>query len=373
VGIDGPEYETVGAVTCLGIFDPHFIMEFNWYCDEYGLDTISMGVSAAFLLECMQRGFLTVEDTGYAIEWGDMDAVDRLIHDTAYGEGIGIICGMGIHRAKEWVAQKHSKRTGQPVEDIMKELDRFAMETKGLEFSMYISRESLAQQGGYGFALKGPQHDEAWLIFLDQVHNEMETFEMKTAALVWFPLIRTWFNAVGLCKLPWIDVRHPEAASTENPAQNMPSFELYIQYLNSTTGSNKTVDDILNDSKRLHLLQKMINVRQGKGSREHDRIPDRAMGPAFVEEYTARLDYYSDWLKNHLDENEKMPESHEEQHKLLMEKRQKAYSTLCDTVYSAKGFDNNSIPLAETLENFGLLDDKAKDLLKEYTKEEVPA
>ena len=43
------------------------------------------------------------------------------------------------------------------------------MEAKGLEFSEYMTKESLAQQGGYGLALKGPQHDEAWLIFLDMV------------------------------------------------------------------------------------------------------------------------------------------------------------------------------------------------------------
>jgi len=33
VSIDGPEYETVGAVSCMGIFDTHFAMEYNWYCD----------------------------------------------------------------------------------------------------------------------------------------------------------------------------------------------------------------------------------------------------------------------------------------------------------------------------------------------------
>jgi aldehyde:ferredoxin oxidoreductase len=27
--------------------------------------------------------------------------------------------------------------------------------------------------GGFGLALKGLQHDEAWLIFLDMVHNLM--------------------------------------------------------------------------------------------------------------------------------------------------------------------------------------------------------
>ena len=35
------------------------------------------------------------------------------------------------------------------------------MEQKGLEFSEYMPKESLAQQGGYGLTNKGPQHDEA--------------------------------------------------------------------------------------------------------------------------------------------------------------------------------------------------------------------
>ena len=36
---------------------------------------------------------------------------------------------------------------------------------KGMEFSEYATKESLVQQGGYGIANKGPQHDESWLIF----------------------------------------------------------------------------------------------------------------------------------------------------------------------------------------------------------------
>ena len=64
------------------------------------------------------------------------------------------------------------------------------MEAKGLEFAEYVSKESLAQQGGFGLALKGLQHDEAWLIFLDMVHNFMPTFEQKAEALHWFPMFR---------------------------------------------------------------------------------------------------------------------------------------------------------------------------------------
>lgn len=370
VNIDGPEYETAGAVTCMGIFDPQFVMEYNWYCDEYGLDTISMGVTTAFLMECIQRGYLSDEDIGYDLSWGNMEGVDRLLHETARGEGLGKICGQGIMRAKSWVAEKYSIKTGEKEEDVIKELSKFGMEAKGLEFSMYVTKESLAQQGGYGFALKGPQHDEAWLIFIDQIHKEIPSFEMKAAALKWFPLIRTWFNAVGLCKLPWIDVRHPDAASTDNPSKNLPTLEYYVNYFNATVGSQKTLQDILDDSERLQLLQKLINLRQGKGTRSSDQIPLRAIGPAYFNEYKTRADYYDSWLKEQLGENG-IPNDHNIKHRMIIKLRLEAYQKLCDAVYREKGYTQNAVPLPLTLKRFGLLDDKALAILEEFGLEKI--
>jgi len=365
VGIDGPEYETAGAVTCMGIFDPQFIMEFNWYCDEYGIDTISMGVTASFLMECVQRGYLSEEDIGYKLGWGDIAGVDRLLHETAHGENFGRVCSQGVLRAKSWVAERYASKTDQPLDRIVSELDKFAMEVKGLEFSMYITKESLAQQGGYGFSLKGPQHDEAWLIFIDQVHKELPTFEMKAQALKWFPLIRTWFNAVGLCKLPWIDVRHPEADKTDNPAQNQPTLEYYVQYLNATVGCNKSLQDILDDSERLSLIQKLINLRHGKGTRSSDQIPLRAMGPAFLNEYDARSEYYDTWLAEQVG-NANVPDDPEERQLLIIKLRKESYKKLCDAVYKAKGFTPDAVPLPETIEKFDVMDEQARDLLRTF-------
>jgi aldehyde:ferredoxin oxidoreductase len=365
VSIDGPEYETVGAVCCMGIFDPHFVMEYNWYCDEYSLDTISTGVTIAFFMECFQRGFLTADDIGYELKFGNMEATDRLLHEIANGEGFGRVAGQGVARGKKWVAQKCAAPQGTSEQAVMAELNKFGMEVKGLEFSMYISKESLAQQGGYGFALKGPQHDEAWLIFIDQVHKELPTFEQKANALKWFPLIRTWFNATGLCKLPWIDVRNPEAASTAEPAKNLPTLAHYIKYLNATTGSSKKLQDILDDSERLYILQKLINLRQGKGTRASDQIPLRAMGPAYLNEYEFRAEYYDEWLKKQLGDGN-IPVSLEERHKLLLEKRMQAYQKLCDIVYEEKGFTSQGIPKRETVGRFGLMDEQAKQLLDEF-------
>jgi len=365
VDIDGPEYETVGAVSCMGIFDPHFVLEYNWYCDEYGLDTISTGTTTAFFMECLERGFLTAEDIGYELTFGNIDAVDRLLHEIANGEGFGKIVGQGVVRGKKWVAEKYAARNGTSQDDTLAELNKFAMEVKGLEFSMYVTKESLAQQGGYGFALKGPQHDESWLIFIDQVHKELPTFKDKANALKWFPLIRTWFNATGLCKLPWIDVRNPEAAGTDEPAKNIPTLTYYLDYLNATTGSSKTLQDILDDSERLYILQKLINLRHGKGTRISDQIPLRAMGPVYFNEYESRAEYYDGWLREQLNDSE-IPAAPEKKHELLVAKRIEAYQQLCDVVYEEKGFSSDGIPKRETVEKFGLMDEQAEQLLREF-------
>jgi aldehyde:ferredoxin oxidoreductase len=365
VAVDGPEYETVGAVSNMGIFDPQFVLEYNWYCDEYSLDTISVGVTAGFFMECVQRGYLSTEDIGYDLKFGNADAVNRLLHEIAGAEGFGKIAGQGVARAKRWVAKKYASCNQLSEESVMAELNKFGMETKGLEFSMYVTKESLAQQGGYGFALKGPQHDEAWLIFIDQVYKELPELEDKANALKWFPLIRTWFNATGLCKLPWIDVRNPAAATTPEPSKNVPSLNLYVDYMNGTTGSKKTLQDILDDSERLQLLQKLINLRQGKGTRENDQIPLRAMGPAFTNEYRSRAEFYEQWLKENLDGG-KLPDSEQERLQMLIEKRQENYRRLCDLVYRKKGYTANAIPRRETVERFGLMDEQAKRLLAEH-------
>ena len=357
VPVDGPEYETAAAITNLGIFDIPAIMEYAWYCDEYALDTISTGVVIAFLIEAYQEGYLSRDDTdGIELKWDDQETVLNLLHRMAAGStGFAGEIGRGIRHMKGWISERAAARNGNDKEKIMRELELFGMESKGLEFSMYITKESLAQQGGYGFALKGPQHDESWLIALDQIKNEMPSFNEKAAALRWFPLFRTWFNIAGLCKLPWIDVRHPDAAKTAEPAKNLPTIECYLELVNSTMGTEKTLDDLLTESERSYLLHKLINLRQGFGTRVHDRIPLRAMAPVFIDEFSSRRDYYVNYLK----ENTEIKINGQDDAELLknlQDHRRRQYEILTDTVYAEKGFDLNGIPLDETLERLGFTD-----------------
>ncbi len=357
VGVDGPEYETAATAPVIGVFDPEYLLEYNWYCDEYGLDTISVGITMGFLFEAYDRGYLTKEDTGgLELRWGDADVALRLLHMMASGEGFGAVASKGIRQARGWVARRWAKRTGHKAREAEEVLREFGMECKGLEFSVYVTKESLAQQGGYGFALKGPQHDEAWLIFLDQVNNEMPTPELKAKALRWFPLFRTWFNAMGICKLPWIDVRHPDAAKTADPAKNLPSVEMYAAYAGAVRGKEMTVDDLLAESERLYTLQKLLNLRQGFGRREHDRIPMRAMGPVFVDEYERYRERYDKEVAASDGEAALAGMGPEERLRRLQALRAERYWKLADAVYKERGWDQDGVPLDETLERVGLTD-----------------
>ncbi|MCR4431820.1 MAG: 4Fe-4S cluster-binding domain-containing protein [Tepidanaerobacteraceae bacterium] len=160
VCVDGPEYETIaGLGSNCGIFDHEYIIEANFYCDTYGLDTISTGTLIAFLMECYEMSIINKDITGgLELKFGNKEAAMELIHQMARGEGFGKIAGKGIHRLKEIFVREYG---ADP-----KILNDIGMEAKGMEYSEYVTKESLAMQGGYGLALKGPQHDEAWLIFM---------------------------------------------------------------------------------------------------------------------------------------------------------------------------------------------------------------
>jgi len=84
-----------------------------------------------------------------------------------------------------------------------------------------------------------------------------------------------------------------------------------------------------------------------------------------MNEYNDRSEYYEEWLKEQTGKEE-LPETPEERHKLLMQIRREAYRKLCDAVYEEKGYNDNAVPLPETVNRYGLMDDQAGELLKEH-------
>ena len=347
VFVDGPEYETIaGCGSNLGIFDPHTVVEINFYCDTYGIDTISYGTGAAFAFECYELGLITAEHTdGLELKFGNRLAALELLHQMARDEGIGVIVGQGIRKMKEIFAKKFG---ADPA--LMQDI---GMEAKGLEFSEYMTKESLAQQGGYGLALKGPQHDEAWLIFLDMVHNFMPTFEQKAEALHWFPMWRTWFGLNGLCKLPWNDIVPEDNKDSKEPAKVMKHVGWYAKYFSAVTGRKSKPEDLIAMSEPVYNFQRMFNLKLGFGTRKHDDIPYRSMGPVLPIEYESRQERYDKQLvEDHKVDIE--GKSTEEKIAILRKFREERYEKLKDAVYQRRGWDNNGVPTLKTAKKLGI-------------------
>ncbi len=347
VFVDGPEYETVaGCGSNLGIFDAHTILEINFYCDAYGLDTISVGTSIGFVMECFENNQITLDHTnGMDLSFGNRFNALEIIHQMAKGEGFGAIVGKGIRKMKDIFATDFGADAAF-MQDI-------GMESKGLEFSEYITKESLAQQGGYGLALKGPQHDEAWLIFLDMVHNFMPTFENKAEALHWFPMFRTWFGLCGLCKLPWNDIVPEDNKNNPEPAKVVKHVEWYAEFFSAVTGRQSSPDDLISMSEAVYNFQRIFNLKMGYGTREHDTVPYRAVGPVTVEEYESRRKRYDDQLieKYNVDINNMTTA---QKVGVLRQKREEQYELLKDAVYERRGWNKNGIPTLKTVKRLGI-------------------
>jgi len=345
--VDGPEYETAAGVGAnCAIFEPEHIFEINFYCDIYGVCTITWGTIVAFLMECYENGILNKERTGgLELTWGNFEAMMELLHQLARGEGFGKLAGLGVKRLRDMFIEK-----GWGDKQFLMDI---AMVNKGLEYSQYVSKESLAQQGGYAMTNKGPQHDEAWLIFMDMVNNQLPTFEKKAEALYYFPMFRTWFSLQGLCKLPWNDIEPPDNYLQPEPEKVPEHVDNYVAIYNAVTGNNIDKEELIRQSERVYQFQRIFNIRRGYGRREHDAQPYRAAGPVTPEEYISRAERYDNQLKTILGIN---PEglSVEEKIKILRKYREEQYEKLLDAVYQRRGWNKNGIPTIQRLKELGM-------------------
>ncbi len=346
--VDGPEYENAaGLGSNIGNFDARTVLELNFYCDTYGVDSISFANSVAFAMECYEAGVINKEITGgMELYFGNNDAALELLHQMARGEGFGVTVGQGVRYMKELFVREYGADP-QFLQDI-------GMEIKGMEISEYLTKESLAQQGGYGLATKGPQHDEAWLIFMDQVHNLLPTFKDKAEALHYFPMWRTWFSLHGLCKLPWNDISPENNKQTREPAKVEEHVENYCWIHEGVTGiPTPSVDVLLLQSERVYNFQKVFSLRMGRVGRKHDYPPYRAMGPVTKVEYESRQERYDGQLQK-LVGIDPTGLSTEEKMAHLRRYREEQYEGLMDAVYERRGWDRNSIPTPDKLRALGI-------------------
>ena len=271
VVIEGPEYETVFALgpNC-AIGDRETIIRLNWWCDEYGLDTISTGGVVGLVMEMFERGLIKASDLdGIAPRFGDAAAALALVEKMAKVEGCG-----------EWLAQGVAS-----IGEMYPQVQPFAMHVKGLEMPAYHPNAAKGTALAYAISERGACHLRgAPLGELFSGSADPLSIEGKPQLFRDHQADKAVWDSASLCYFP---------------GYGMKLKELW-QLVTAATGFDyPAVKDLELVGERISTLARAINVREGF-RRAADTLPDRNLaqpmvgGPAdgHVVELAPMLDEY---------------------------------------------------------------------------------
>ena len=276
-----------------GVSNLEAVIKANYLCDELGIDTISTGNIIGFVMECYEKGIIGKDDLdGIEAKWGSEEALIALIEKIGLAEGVGKLLAEGVKK----LAEKWNKGA-----------EKFAMHAKGLEQSAYDTRSAPSMALAYATADVGAHHNRAWTIYKDITMGEKWTLEDRVDIVIFHQHVRPMFDALGVCRLPWIELEIP--------------LEFYAKAYTAATGIETTIDELLKRSEGIYNITRAINVRRGI-RRKDDYPPDRVFEDPVLkgsrrgnklsrEEYEKLLDLYYEkrgWNKEGVPTEEKLRE-----------------------------------------------------------------
>ncbi|GAB6171774.1 aldehyde ferredoxin oxidoreductase family protein [Paradesulfitobacterium aromaticivorans] len=243
----GPEYETVWAFgSDCGVSDLKYVIKANNLCNEFGLDTISVGTTIAAGMELFQRGYIKAEELGGTpLEFGNGEAMLEWVRKIGLGEGLGAKMALGSYRLAE--------SYGVP---------ELSMSVKKQELPAYDPRGIQGHGLQYATSNRGGCHVRGYLISPEilGVPEKLDRFSLEGKA-TWvktFQDLTAVIDSLGLCLFT--------------------SFALglddYRAIYNAITGSGYSSEEVLTTGERIWNIERLYNLREGF-SKADDTLPKR--------------------------------------------------------------------------------------------------
>ncbi len=263
---EGPEYEGIMAMgSNVGINDVPTILEAQHLCNEYGLDVISAGATAAFLMELAEHGLLSKEEMQeLEVQWGNTDALIALMHAIAHRKGLGDIAAEGTHR----IAQQK----GEAAEP-------YDMTVKGMEISGQDGRAHRSMALGHAVAARGADHLRN-LVTMDQLAYKdvaAERFGKDKLPEICDPYVET-HKALATVVTEKVYTIRDSLIVCWYTCSWPPIFwvEDFATLLTVVTGESAfdSIDELMHIGARLVTIKRCFNVREGI-TRKDDRLPRR--------------------------------------------------------------------------------------------------
>ena len=233
-----PEYETLAMFgSNLLNDDLPSIVKVNEICNNYGMDTITVGATIGYAIECYENGLISVNDTdGLEMTWGNAESIVAVTEKIGKREGFGEVLADGVKVAWEKLGQKGTEYAVHiQGEEIPAHDPKFI---PGLAMTYYLCATPGRHTQG-GEMIPAPDLE------LDQVdkytYSGHATNHLKCVALM------EVCNAAGLCMFGYLSY----------PVQSMPD------QLSAATGWEFDMDSLLETGLRIFTMRHAFNLREG--------------------------------------------------------------------------------------------------------------
>ena len=234
---EGPEYETTWSLGAMcDVDDLNAITCANYICNEYGLDTISAGVTIACAMELCERGYVPPEDLPFDVRFGDGDTVVRLVEIMGNREGtLGHWLAEGSYRLAEHYGHPELSMTTKKQE--MPAYDPRAFKGIGLNYA--TSNRGACHVRGYTIAMEAL----SWPAVADRL-----TYDGKAGMVKTFQDFTAVVDSAGICLFTFF---------------GMPNMSDYSPILRAVTGINYSDEELLKAGERIFNLERLWNLKAG--------------------------------------------------------------------------------------------------------------
>jgi aldehyde:ferredoxin oxidoreductase len=240
------EYESLFALGPLcGVSDPDIVLEAARRCDRLGMDTISAGATAAFAMECAEKGLLDAPGLRFGNGRALLDVLDRI----GTRDGIGDLLAEGTRAA--------AHRIGGDA-------PAFAPHVKGLEIPGYEPRALQTMALGFAVGSRGADHNRSgayeadFSAKADRLRGSADSARLAVETEDRAALI----DSLILCKFL-------RGVFTDLFAES-------AELLGLVTGWDVTGAELHRTAERIVIAKKLFNVREGWTPAE-DTLPKRML------------------------------------------------------------------------------------------------
>jgi aldehyde:ferredoxin oxidoreductase len=298
---EGPEYESIASLgSACGVDNLAALTKANYWCNELGLDTISTGMTIACAMEMYEKGYISEEEIGQPLNFGDADAVIAMVQKMAYREGFGDTLALGSYR----LAEKY----GHP---------EVAVTARKQEFPGYDPRGAQGMGLLYATSNIGASHMSGDLAY-SEVFGVPEKIDPHTTDRK-PELIARWEDAFALIDASGLCVFLSVRYVFDKDVMIWPTR--LAELMNLTTGAGYSPKEIMTAAERVYNLERLFLIGAGSGAND-DTLPYRML-------------------------NEPMPEG-------PAKGRVVELDVMLPKFYAARGWDENGVPTPKKLAELGL-------------------